>query len=71
VSWPIAMKVRIGFKLQVTATPGFHSLYDWCHQMMSLLSSVLEDPEDDGVMELPGPELFDSSVKRFKHAIQI
>jgi len=27
----IAMNAKIGFKLQVTATPGFHSLYDWCY----------------------------------------
>jgi hypothetical protein len=29
VGWRIAMNARIGFKLQVTATQGFHSLYDW------------------------------------------
>ena len=28
VGWHIAMNVKIGFKLQVTATLGFHSLYD-------------------------------------------
>jgi len=29
VGWQIAMNAKIGFKLQVTGTPGFHSLYDW------------------------------------------
>ena len=31
VGWQIAMNAKIGFKLQVTATLGFHSLYDWCY----------------------------------------
>jgi hypothetical protein len=70
VGWPIAMKVRIAFKVQVTDTPGFHSLYDWCHQMMWLLSGVLEDPDNNTVMELQVPKSFESSVKRFIHAIQ-
>jgi len=30
VGWRIATNARIGFKLQGTATPGFHSLYDSC-----------------------------------------
>jgi len=28
VGWRIATNAKIGFKLQVTSTPGFHSLYD-------------------------------------------
>jgi hypothetical protein len=51
VGWQIAMNTKIGFKLQVTATPGCHSLYDWCFQMMWLFSGLLEYPEDDTVME--------------------
>ena len=34
VGWQLAMNAKIGFKFQVTATPGFHSLYDWCFQIM-------------------------------------
>jgi len=30
MGWRIATNAKIGFKLPVTATPGFHSLYDWC-----------------------------------------
>jgi len=37
----IAMNERIGFKLQVTARPGFHSLYDWCFQTMWLFQVCL------------------------------
>jgi len=36
VSWQIAMNAKIAFKLHVTATPGFHSLYDWCYDTMWL-----------------------------------
>jgi len=38
--WHIAMNVKIRFKLQVTASPGFHSLYDWCYQAMWLFSGA-------------------------------
>jgi hypothetical protein len=51
VGWQIAMNAKIGFKLQVTATLGFHSLYDWCFQTMWLFSGTPEDPEDDTVMD--------------------
>jgi len=37
MGWRIATNARIGFKLQFTATPGFHSLSDWCYQTMLLL----------------------------------
>jgi hypothetical protein len=45
------MNTKIGLKLQVTATPGFHSRYDWCFQMMWLFSGTPDDPEHDNVME--------------------
>jgi hypothetical protein len=49
--WQTAINVTIQFKLQVPASPGFYSLYDWGFQTMSLFSSVPEDPEDDTVMD--------------------
>jgi len=45
--WRIAMNVKIGFNLQVTAIPGFHSLYDWCYPTMWLFWGASEDPEDE------------------------
>jgi hypothetical protein len=47
VGWQIAMNAKIGFKLQVTTTPGFQSLYNWCYQTMWLLSDAPQDPEDE------------------------
>jgi hypothetical protein len=37
VGWQIVMNAKMGFKLQVTATLGFHSLYDRCYQTMWLI----------------------------------
>jgi len=65
----IGMNAKIGFKLQVTATPGFHSLYDWCFQMMWLFQKAHDDPEDDTVMtkDCAGALYYD--VKSWMHAI--
>jgi len=70
VGWHIAMNAKIGFKLQVTATPGFHSLYDWCFQTMWLFSGAPDNPEDDTVMEKHRSEAVYSAVKMLMHAIQ-
>jgi len=64
------MNAKIGFKIQVTATPGFHSLHDQCFQRMWLLSGAPYDPEDDTVIEKHGAEALYSAVKRLMHAIQ-
>jgi hypothetical protein len=70
VGWQIAMNAEFGFKFQVTATPGFHSLYDWCFQTMWLFSNVPEDPEDDTVIDQHGADVLYSSVKSLMHAIR-
>jgi len=70
VGWRIAMNGRIGCKLQVTATPGFHSLYDWCYQAMWLFSGAPEDPEDETVMEKHSADALYSAVKSLMHAIR-
>jgi hypothetical protein len=70
VGWQNAMNAKIGFKLQVTATPGFHSLYHWRYQPMWLCSGAPEDPEDDTVMEKHGAEALYSAVRSLMHAIR-
>jgi len=70
VGWHIAMTAKIGFKLQVTATPQFHSLYDWCYQAMWLFSGAPDDPEDETVKEKHGADTLYSAVKGFMHAIR-
>jgi len=70
MGWQIATNARNGFKLQVTATPGFHSPYDWCYQAMWLFSGTPEDPENVTVMEMHGADALYSTVKILMHAIQ-
>ena len=70
VGWRIATNVRIGFKLQVTATPGFHSLFDLCYQAIWLFSGAPDNPEDETVMEMHGADALYSAVKSLMHAIQ-
>jgi len=70
VGWRIATNARIGFILQVTATLGFHSLYDWCYQAMWLFSGAPEEPEDKTVMEIHGADALYSAVKSLMHAIR-
>ena len=61
--------MRIGYKLQTTATPGFHSLYDWCFQTLGLFSAVPDDPGDKTVMEKHSAEALCSAVTSLIHAI--
>ena len=69
VGWQIAMNAKIGFKLHVTVTLGYHSLYVWCCQMMCLFSSVPDDPEDDTLIEQHGADALYSTVKSLMDAI--
>jgi hypothetical protein len=64
------MHARVGLKLQVTATPGFHLLCDWCFQTIWLFSGVPENPEDHPVMEMHGADALYSVVKSLMHAIR-
>jgi hypothetical protein len=70
MGWRIAINVNIGFKLQLTAMPGFHSLYDWCYQAMWLISGAPEDPEDETVMEKHGADELYTAVKCLMYAIR-
>jgi len=70
VGWRIVINVRIWFQVQVTATPGFHSLYDWCFQKMWLFSGAPQDPEDETVMGRHGAKALYCAVKSFLHAIR-
>ena len=69
-SWHIAMNAKIGFKLQVTATPRFHSLYDWCYLTMWLFSGAPDDPEDKTVKEKHDADALNSAVHSLMHAIR-
>jgi hypothetical protein len=51
VGWQIVMNAKTGFKLQVTATLEFQSLYDWCYLTRWLFSGAPDYPEDNTVIE--------------------
>jgi hypothetical protein len=70
MGWQIATNARIGFKLQVTATPGFHSLYDWCYQAIRLISGTHDNPEKETVMENLGADALYCAAKTLMHAIR-
>jgi len=70
VGWQIVMTANIEFNLQLTATPGFYSLYDWCFQTMWLFSGAPDNPEDDTVMEKHRAEALYSAVESLMHAIR-
>ena len=65
----IAMNAKIGFNLQVTATLGFHSLYDRWYQTMWLFSGTPDYREDDTVMEKHCTEALNSAVRSSMHPI--
>jgi len=69
VGWQIALNAKIEFKLQVTATLRFHSLNDWCFQMIWLFPCAPHNPEVDTVMEKHGAEALHSAGKSLMHTI--
>jgi len=69
VGWQISINAKIGFKLQVTATPEFQLLYNWYYQMMWLISA-LDNPEDYTVIKKHGADALFSAVKSLIHAIR-
>jgi len=71
MGWRIAMNTRIGFKLQLTATLGFHSVYDLCYQAMWHFSDAPDDPEDETVMEKHSADALYSAVKSLMYAVWI
>ena len=71
VGLQIAMNAKIEFKLQITATPGFHSLYDLCFQTMWLFAAASDYPENDSVMENHLAEALYSTEKSLMNANQM
>jgi len=69
IDWQIAMNITIEFKLQVTAVPGSHSLFNWCYQMMWLFSDAFENLENNSVMEKYCAKALHLVVKSLMHTI--
>jgi hypothetical protein len=63
------MKARIGFKHQVRAMSGLHSLYDWCYHSIWLYSGARQHSKNDTVMEKHGADALYFTVKSLMHDI--
>jgi len=59
-----------GFKLQVTAMPGFYSLFDWCYQIIQLFWLTPDNREDVTVYENRFAKVLYSMVKHLVHGIR-
>jgi len=70
VGWQIAMNVTIAFRLQVTATPGFDSLYVLCYQKLWQFSAVPGHSEDDAVVDKHDAEDLYCCLLSMVHAIR-
>jgi hypothetical protein len=70
IGWRIPVKARNGFKLQVTTTPGFHSLCEWCFLTMWQFSGAPEDPDNETVLAKPSADAVVSAVKGLMNAIR-
>jgi len=64
------MNATIGYRLQATATPWFHWLYDRWYQTIWLIPGAPEDPVDETVVAEHGAEALYSAVKSLMHAIR-
>jgi hypothetical protein len=68
--WSVAIEAKIEFKLQVTATPAYHTLNDWVNQTIWLFSGAPIRPEDKILMELHGAEAFQVAVRSLTQGIR-
>jgi hypothetical protein len=59
----VAVHAKIGFKLQVTATPAYQTPNDWVNHTIWLFSCTPIRPEDKTSMERHGAEAFHVAVR--------
>jgi len=62
MDWQIALKAKIGLKLEVTATLGLHSMFDWYYLTMLVLSRVPDYALANTVIETNDAEALYSTV---------
>ena len=65
------MEARICLNLQVISITGFHSVSDWCYQIMSLVSGSPKDLEDNAAIEKYSAEELFSAMESMMHTIRI
>ena len=68
IGWRVAMKAEIGFKVQVTATPAYHSLRDWANLSRWLLAIPHEVEVAESVSR-HGPVALGKAVANVQRAV--
>ena len=68
IGWKVVSKADIGFKVQVTATPAYHSLRDWAH-LMRWLFAIPEVAEDLDAVAKHGPAALEKSIVDIQRAV--
>jgi hypothetical protein len=66
--WSVASEAQIGFKVQVTATPAYHSLKDWGNTTRWLFT-IPDAPENERAVEEHGPEALMSAITALQTAV--
>ena len=67
--WKVAFRAAIGFKVQVTATPAYHSLQDWTN-LARWLFTIPEQLENPAAVDLHGPEALAKAVADVLYAVR-
>ena len=68
IGWKVVSEVDIGFKVQVTATPAYHSLRDWAH-LTHWLFAIPELAEDPDAVAKHGPAALEKAVVDIQRAV--
>ena len=68
IGWKVVSEADIGFKVQVTATPAYHSLRDWAH-LTRWLFAIPEVAEDPDAVAKHGPAALEKAVVDIQRAV--
>lgn len=68
IGWRVAMKAEIGFKVQVTATPAYHSLRDWAN-LSRWLFAIPHEVEVAESVSRHGPVALGKAVANVQRAV--
>ena len=68
IGWRVAMKAEIGFKVQVTATPAYHSLRDWAN-LSRWLFTIPDEVEIADSVSRHGPIALAKAVSNVQRAV--
>ena len=68
IGWKVVSEADIGFKVQVTATPAYHSLRDWAN-ITRWLFAIPEVAEDPDAVAKHGPAALEKAIMDIQYAV--